>query len=217
LVAVIAREGEEEMYRFGSAVIAALFFFAGSALATVSGPKTTTRTLNVTGVGASGSPVNALTGACNIDPWVDQCSVPTGSTCTCVEITMPKASGNMDKGNQTVTNFFVTEDPNVNPATEPAVGSGPNPKCSPFRAILTDTSSAEAKTLNLIGVSCKKVIAISNTNPSGTHVSDTIVGGWGISNSTIPSPDASGWGTVSGSVTKSTSAISIKITGQVTE
>jgi hypothetical protein len=33
-----------------------------------------------------------------------------------------KASGSMDKGKQTVTNFFVTTDQDVNPATEPAVG-----------------------------------------------------------------------------------------------
>ena len=193
-----------------------MFLFAGSALA-ASGPKTSTRTLNIAGVGAPGSPVNALTGACNTDPWVDQCSVPTGSTCTCFEVTVSKASGSMDKGAQTVTNFFITEDPNINPATEPAVDSGPNPRCAPFRAVLTDTSSAEAKTLNLFGVSCKKVIATSKTNPSGTHVSDTIVGGWGISGTPTPSPDASGWGTLSGSLVKSTSAVSINISGLVTQ
>jgi hypothetical protein len=128
----------------------------------------------------------------------------------------------MDKGVQTVSNFFVTSDQDVNPATEPPPppGTGPNPKCNVSRGILTDTSSAEAKTLNLISVSCKKVIAISSGNPSGNHVGDTgdtIVGGWGISSSTIPSPDASGWGTLSGSEVKSTNAVSIKISGLVTE
>jgi len=199
------------MYRFGSAVIVAMFLFAGSAWA--SGPKTSTRTLNITGVGAAAAPadVDSANGACNVDPWVDQCSVPTGSTCSCYEVAVSKASGSMDKGAQTVTNFFITEDPNINPATEPTVDSGPDPKCNPFRVILTDTSSTETKTLNAIGVTCKKV------NSSLAHVSDTIVGGWGISSTPTPSPDASGWGTVSGSVTKSTSAVSVAITGLVTE
>jgi hypothetical protein len=123
----------------------------------------------------------------------------------------------MDKGAQTVTNFFVTTDQNVNPATEPKVGSGPNPRCEGFLGILTDTSSAESKTVNLFGVTCKKVIAISNGSPSGNHVGDTIVGGWGISATPVPAPDASGWGTLTGSDTKSTNAFSIKLSGLVTE
>jgi hypothetical protein len=124
----------------------------------------------------------------------------------------------MDKGTQTVSNFFVTGDDNLNPATEPTVGMGPNPRCSPFRAILTDTSSGETKTLNLYGVSCKKVIGISSANPSGMHVGDTIVGGWGISATpTPPVPDASGWGTLSGSDVKLTGATSVKLSGLVTE
>jgi hypothetical protein len=94
-----------------------------------------------------------------------------------------------------VSNFFVTIDQSVDPATEPTVGTGPNPRCEPFLGILTDTSSTESKTLNLFGVSCKKVIAISNGNPSGNHVGDTLEGGWGISATPAPpSPDASGWG-----------------------
>ena len=126
---------------------------------------------------------------------------------------MSKASGSMDKGAQTVTNFFITEDPNINPATEPAVDSGPDPKCNPFRVILTDTSSTQTKTLNAIGVTCKKV------NSSLMHVSDTIVGGWGIADisGSDPLPLASGWGTLSGSTNHSTNALSLAITGLVTE
>ena len=212
------------MFRFGSAILAAMFLFAGAAIAAssadvITGPKTNTRTLNIVGVGGPGSPTNPTTGACNIDPWVDHCSGP--GNCSCLEIAVSKASGNMDKGAQTVSNFFVTTDNTVNPATEPppAPGTGPNPRCGGFLGILTDTVSAtsETKTLNLAGVSCKKVIAISNANPSGTHVGDTIVGGWGISGSTPPSPDASGWGTLSGFETKATNAIALKISGLVTE
>ena len=83
--------------------------------------------------------------------------------------------------------------------------------------ILTDTSSAEAKTLNLFGITCKKVIGVSIKNPSGNQIGDTIVGGWGISATPAPDPDASGWGTLTGSDTKSTNAVSIKISGLVTE
>jgi hypothetical protein len=202
--------------RFSGGIYAAILLFAGTALA--AGPTTHTRTLNIAGIGAplvSPDPnVDAANGACNIDPWVDHCS---GTNCACLEITVSKASGSMDKGKQTVTNFFVTTDQDVNPATEPAVGGGPNPKCSPFLGILTDTSSTESKTLNLFGVTCHKVIGISNSNPTGNHVSDTIVGGWGISSTPTPVPDASGWGTLTGSDNHTTGATSIKISGLVTE
>jgi len=216
------------MYRFGSAVLALTFLIAGSAFAASSpdvitpGPKTTTRTLNIAGVGAPDTTdVDQTTGACNVDPWVDHCS---DTSCSCLEINVSRASGNMDKGVQTVSNFFVTIDPDVNPATEPPPGgNGPNPQCQGFLGILTDTASAtsETKTLNLAGVSCKKVIAVTPNNPQGNHPSDTLVGGWGISGSTPPSPDASGWGTLSGSALSNQSshpnALSMKLSGLVTE
>jgi len=216
------------MYRFGSAVFVAVFLFAGSAFAAsnpdiTSGPKTSTRTLNVTGIGAAaggGFVDNANGGACNVDPWVDQCSSTAPGTCSCIEITVSKASGSMEKGTQTVSNLFITADENVNPATEPTVTPGPDPKCSLFRGILTDTvsSTSETKTLNLLGVSCKKVIGISASNPQGNHVGDTIVGGWGISSSpSDPTPPASGWGTLSGSDVKTTGAVSLKLSGLVTQ
>jgi hypothetical protein len=204
------------MNRLALSIYAAVLCFAGTALA--AGPTTHTRTLNITGIGAAASAgnVDVANGACNIDPWVDHCS---DTSCTCLEITVSKASGSMDAGKQTVTNFFVTSDQDNNPATEPTPGGmGPNPRCNSFLGILTDTSSGEAKTLNLYGVSCKKVIGISSGNPSGTHVGDTIVGGWGISASPAPPvPDASGWGTLSGSDVKLTGATSVKISGLVTE
>lgn len=212
------------MNRFGSAILVAAFLiggtaFAGSSPDVPSGPKTSTRTLNITGVGVNDiTDVDGTTGACNVDPWVDHCS---GTNCSCIQITVSKASGNMDKGAQTVTSFFVTVNNNVNPATEPAVGSGPSNGCNPILGILTDTSSTDAKTINLFGVSCGKVIAVTPGNPQGKHVSDTLVGGWGISGSTTPSPDASGWGTLSGSVMSEQSsrpnAISVKLSGLVTE
>ncbi len=210
------------MYRLGSAVVVAVMLFAGVALAALapniipSGPKTHTRTLNIKGVGAPDPGDADASGACNVDPWVDQCS---GTNCTCLSLAVSKASGSMDKGHQTVGTVYITVDQDVNPATESAVGNGPNPGCSPFLGILTDTvaSTGETKTLNLFGVSCKKVIAVSKNNPSGKHVGDTIVGGWGISGDNPPSPDASGWGTLSGTEINNGGAVSLKLKGLVTE
>jgi hypothetical protein len=202
--------------RFGGVVCGVVWLFAGTALA--AGPSTHTRTLNITGIGAvdtNPSDVNAVSGACNFDSWVDQCSA--GNNCGCLKITVSKASGSMDMGTQTVSNFFVTIDFGINPATEPAVGGGPNPKCNPFLAILTDTSSTEAKTLNAFGVTCHKVIGISSSNPKGTHVGDTLSGGWGISATPAPNPLAAGWGTLTGSDSKTTGATSVKFSGLVTE
>ncbi len=214
------------MYRFGSVVLAAAFLFAGSAFAAsssdiASGPKTSTRTLNIIGVGAQASlaDTDAITGACSVDPWVDHCS---DTSCSCAVITVSKASGNMDKGTQTVSNFYVTIDTDLNPATEPPPGgNGPNPQCVGFFGILTDTSSTDAKTINLFGATCKKIVAVTPSNPQGTHVSDTLVGGWGISGTTPPSPDASGWGTLLGSLlskhSSNPNAVSLKLSGLVTE
>jgi hypothetical protein len=202
------------MYRFGYLVIAATFLIAGSALASEidakppAGPVTSNRTLNITGVEAIVDPGSACAG----DSWISQCS----GTCSCAEITVSKASGSMDKGIQSVSNFFITIEDEINPATEPAVPPGPTPACHPFLAELTDTSSTQSKTLNLVGVLCRKV-AITKKNPSGTQVGQTITGGWGISNNPVPSPDASGWGTMTGSTIDSTKAVSIKISGLVTE
>jgi hypothetical protein len=196
---------------FGSGLL-----LAGSALA--AGPTTHTRTLAIAGSAATASGGNVDTsGACNVDPWVDQCSQASG--CECVEITVSKASASMDKGTQTVTNFFVTTDQNINAATEPTVSPGPDQKCTPFRGILTDTASStgESKTLNLLGTSCRKITGITSSNPQGVHAGDVLVGGWGISNSTAPNPDASGSGTFTGSDVKSSGAVSIKLSGLVTE
>jgi hypothetical protein len=210
--------------RLGFATLVGTFLLAGTALAASApdvnppGPTTHTRTLNLKGIGgpADSGFVDGATGACNVDPWVDVCS---GAHCSCEEIAVSNASGGMEKGKQTVTNVFVTVDNDVNPATEPPPGgNGPGPRCNPFVGILTDTSVTETKTLNLFGVSCKKVNAISKNNPSGYHVSDTIVGGWGIAGApNAPSPDASGWGTLSGTENHTTNAVSIKISGLVTQ
>ncbi len=215
------------MYRFRTAVLAATFLLAGSALA-ASGPKTSNRTLNLTGTGTL-DPADADTnGACKPAAvssesisWLDQCS---DTNCVCIQVAVAKPAGSMDKGKQTVSNFFITLDPDVNPATEPALpiggGTGPIPACGLFRGVVTDTAGTEVKTLNLIGINCKKVIGTSSSNPTGTHVGDTLSGGWGISNDPVLNPLASGWGSLSGSTGKEVSGslpVTIKLSGLVSE
>jgi hypothetical protein len=123
----------------------------------------------------------------------------------------------MDKGSQTVTNFFVTTDKDINPATNTPVVPAVAGKCNPFFGVLTDSvgSTGETKTINLIGTSCKKITGISK-NSSGNDVGDTLNGGWGIEASPAHSPAVSGWGTVSGSTTSSDN-VSIKLMGTVTQ
>ena len=207
------------MPRFLGMICAGLLVCVAPAFAASSGPTTHTSTVNIKGTGqpAPAGDVDAGNGnACNANAWVDNC--PSGN-CQCIEITGVKVSGSVDKGPATISNFFVTTDEGINPATEPAVGDGPNPKCDLFLGVATVTSasSGKTKTINLIGTSCKHVIGVSAKNPSGTHDKDLISGGWGISDDPPPSPDASGWGTLVGQVIQKTGAVSMKVTGMITQ
>jgi hypothetical protein len=208
------------MYRYLTFFCVMLFVVTGLALA-APGPSSSTRTLNINGTGSPASPnaVNTATGACNFSAWVDRCS---GTNCNCVQVIPSTAGGSMDKGKQTVSNFFVTTDQDINPADNSLVGA-PNGRCNPFFGVLTDAvgSTGETKTINLLGTTCKKVTGISKTNTSGNNVGDTLQGGWGITASPAPSPSASGWGTLTGSTTKNqgdlTSKVTIKLMGTVTQ
>jgi hypothetical protein len=134
-----------------------------------------------------------------------------------MQIIPSSAGGSMDKGKQTVTNFFVTMDEGINPATNPSVGMVDG-RCNPFYGVLTDSvgSTGETKTINLLGTACKRVTGISKNTQSGKDGGDALNGGWGIEASPAPSPSASGWGTLSGSTT-STDNVSIKLMGTVTQ
>jgi len=201
--------------RYVGVIFSVLLISSGIGLA-AGGPSTSTRTLNIKGTAqpASNSDVDPSNGACNFSSWVDQCA---GTGCSCFQINPSTVSGNLDKGKQTVTSLFVTLDPNIDPVTEPTVGSGPNGRCDVLTGVLVDTSQSETKTINLIGIGCKKVAGISKKNPGGNNVGDVLTGGWGISDTEAPTPPASGWGTWTGSLSKSTSEISLKFTGLVTE
>jgi hypothetical protein len=128
----------------------------------------------------------------------------------------------MDKGAQTITNFFVTTDKgdDVDPVdgNAPLVG-GLEGRCGPIRGVLTDTvsSSGETKTLNISGTSCRVFSAVTSANPAGNKVGDTFNGAWAIEGTSPPSPPASGWGSFSGNSKNSTGAVSVKISGLVTE
>ncbi|MGH7935274.1 MAG: hypothetical protein ACREQN_19200 [Candidatus Binataceae bacterium] len=119
-----------------------------------------------------------------------------------------------------MSNFFVTIDQGSNPATEPQIVNGPSPSCNLVFGVVTLTSqtTGQAITLNLEGTSCKHVIGISANNPSGKHDKDLLLGGWGISNDPVPSPnDASGWGTFTGTVINGSNAAAFKLSGDVTQ
>jgi hypothetical protein len=201
--------------RYVGVIFSVLLISSGIALA-AGGPSTNTRTLNIKGTAqlASNSDVDLSNGACNFSSWVDQCS---NTSCSCFQISPSTVSGSMDKGKQTVTEMFVTIDENVDPVTEPTVGSGPNGRCGVLAGVLVDASNSETKTINFVGTDCKKVIAINQKNPGGTNIGDVMTGGWGISDIAAPNPVASGWGTWTGSIKKSNSSVSFKFTGLVTE
>lgn len=76
--------------------------------------------------------------------------------------------------------------------------------------------SDNSTTLNFLGVACKHVTGITTKNPGGTHNKDLLSGGWGISDTPASTKPESGWGTFTGSVIKSTSALSLTLTGWVT-
>lgn len=209
------------MHRLKIVSCVTLLMFCASGAFAASGPKSHRRTLNMSGTStaliAPDANVDVTTGACNASAWVDQCS---GTNCTCSEVTVSSASGNMDTGTQTVTNFFMTRDNDIDPATtNPAVVSGLVGNCNPLRAVLTDTvsSTSETKTINLLGMSCNVFNAISNANPGGNKVGRDFAGAWAIDGVSPPNPAASGWGVAAGTFTDATSAVSIKLKGPVTE
>ena len=140
---------------FFCAAMLACAVSAGAATSTVA---TKSVSAVLTGIGTPYSGTVGTNGQCLLDAWVDQC--PSG-TCTCVEVTSPKATGGGKGGPGAVSNFFLTIDSGTNPASELAVGGGPNPRCSLYFGVLTLTSSggggATTQTLNLVGTTCKHV------------------------------------------------------------
>lgn len=201
-------------------VIAGLLALAGftTAHAASSGPATKPVSAVIKGIGVSApsSDVDPTTGACNVSSWVDVC--PSGK-CSCAEVS-PVTIHASGKGAATVLGFFVTIDKDVNPATEPApTGSnGPNPTCNPLRGVVAvQAGGSSTFAINLLGVSCKHVIGISARNPQGKHDKDLISGGWGISADPTPSPDMSGWGTMTGSIIQTTSALTLNLAGWTTK
>jgi hypothetical protein len=202
-----------------SFVIAVIF--AGVAIAKSSGPSTKAVKITIKGTGGGSAPGGNVSpdGQCfnTGDPWLDNytgtCSTP--GNCSCSVLSSPKVSGGKLK---TVTNFFVTGDDGINPATESAVGNGPQPQCSPFLGIFTVTETgSDLTTVNFFGVSCKHVTGISKNNPSGTHDKDLMSGGWGVSGNPTPTIPTSGWGTFTGTTIKATNAVSISLSGWVTQ
>jgi hypothetical protein len=217
------------MYKSVALGFTAVLLCAGVALAKSSGPSTKPGRLVIMGTAAPATTdVDPATGACNFvapgqtSSWVDGCSGTSPTSCSCYDITVSKVSGSGLKG-ATVTDFFVTIDNDINPATEPAVGGGPDPVCNPFLgvAVVSQESGSKVTVANLVGVSCQHVIGISKNNPTGKHDKDLLLGGWGIDSASTPADTMSGWGTLTGTVNskdnpKKPNAISLKLSGWVT-
>ena len=135
---------------------AALFFgialLLASAAAGSGGPGTKAVKVVVNGTGASAPAGNVgADGQCinTGDPWLDGYTCSGSGNCSCDEVTPSTVSGS---GLKSVTDFFVTSDKGINPATEPTVGSGPNPKCNPSLGILTVTDDkGDSTTINFFG------------------------------------------------------------------
>lgn len=208
---------KNNMYRSLLVSLTAILLCASVVLAKSSGSGTQAVKLTLKGTGASAPVGNTgADGQCigTGDPWLDSYACSGPGNCSCNVLTSPTVSGS---GLKTVADFFVTSDKGINPATEPAVGSGPNPNCNPSLGIFTVTDkSGDLTTLNFLGVSCKHVTGISSRNPSGTHDKDLLSGGWGISDTPAPTKPISGWGTFTGTVNNTTNAISITLSGWVT-
>jgi len=193
-----------------------------ASVANAGSPTTRNRTLNIKGTSTSimapDPSVDGATGACNFSAWVDQCS---GVNCLCDEVTVSSASGSMDKGTQSVMNMFITSDKDIDPCGMTGCGlvHGLEGSCHPIRGVLTDTvsSTGETKTINLMGMSCRVFDAITPQNPGGNKIGRTFTGAWAINDDIPPSPAASGWGLFSAFSSNSTGAMSVKISGLVTE
>jgi hypothetical protein len=206
------------MYKSVALSFTAILLCAGMALAQSSGTVTKHRTMVLKGAGAEASTadMDPVTGACkplsdsSSWAWVDRC---TGTNCDCYDISPAKLLGSGLKGS-TVTDFFVTIDNDINPATAPAVDGGPDPVCHPiFGVVVVTDKDSNVTTANLMGVQCKHVRGTSKSNPAGNHDKDLMLGGWGIDSSDLTQ---SGWGTFTGKVNHNTSAVSLKLQGWIT-
>lgn len=193
------------------------FASAGIAGASSSGPGTKPVAANIFGTGqaAPSGNVDASNGnACFVTnhPWVDQC--PSG-TCECVTLGSPRISNSK----LTVSSVFFTIDKGTNPATQSAVGGGPNPSCNLVLGIadIAAKDGSSSETLNFLGTTCKHVIAITSTNPQGKHDKDILSGGWGISATPASSPTQSGWGTFAGVVNNQNQAVTLHLQGWISK
>jgi hypothetical protein len=206
----------------------AIFLVAGTAFAKSSGQSTKSGTLVISGTLAVDTGDEDANGACSIsslsstilDLGVEGCSATGPGTCYCWTLTNPKVGGSGLKG-ATVTDLFGTSFTSYNPATAPVVDDGPTPGCTPYVAVIVITDkSGDSTTANVMGVSCRHVIGVSNKNPKGTHDQDSQLGGWGIDSATVPT---SGWGTFTGTIKHSKTnpkiegATSFKLKGWITE
>ncbi len=203
------------MRKYVVALAAGILVFASVGIVRAAngpGTKPATALVKGTGTAAPSADVDTTNGnACNVTKWVDYCA---SGKCLCLTLDSPVVVGNRKL---TVSNVFFTIDGGINPATEPAVGNGPNPGCNFALGTMDLASGGSSETINIIGTTCKHVIGISAKNPGGTHDRDLLSGGWGISADPAPNPLESGWGTMTGTAISKTQAVSLKFSGWVSQ
>lgn len=189
-------------------IVCSVFLAGAATVLAASGPGTKNVTLNIRGTSTTSDP----TAKCTVG-FSDQC--PSGE-CACFQISGPSATGNV-KG-ISLSNFFVTQDFGVDLADEQSPTAGePRQRCNPIYASVDVASAQFNGTLNILGVICKHFVGISASNPGGSHDKNIFSGAWGISSSPAPSPPTAGGGLLSGTVVQSSQALSLKLSGPVSQ
>jgi hypothetical protein len=160
-----------------------------------------TRVRNGTITGTVSGPVAGL---CSLTGYSAIC--PSVSNCSCLTISAAKVSGDLAGKGVGVVNLTVDS----GSATSAISGS----TCQPAfgEADLTTTQGTgknkivRSETLNLLITLCNQVTGASP---------QTVSGGFGIAASPAPTPAASGWGTVDG--TMKGTKMTLKLKGSVTQ
>jgi hypothetical protein len=152
----------------------------------------------------SGTLSAPVAGPCSITGYSAIC--PSGTNCSCITINAAKVKGSLAGNGIGVVRMTV----DGGSATSAISGS----TCQPVFGVadLTTTigrgknKTTKTETLNLQAALCDKL----NNRSHGT-----LDGGFGIASSPAPSPTASGWGTLDGTMTDT--KMTLKLKGSITQ
>jgi len=179
-------------------IFGVVFIGLATALVRAQDNAAATATKNLT-ANIKGTLPAALTGPCVTTGYAGFCPSPV--VCTCLTINGASVTGSLaGKG---TANLLITQETSL--ATSDVVGQ----TCTPFFGSADLSTSlgtgkkavGKTETLNLQGVSCNN---------------GQIAGGFGIAASPVPTPGATGYGIVSGTV-KGGTALSLVLKGPITQ